>query len=309
MNNKRISFLRYYHGYTGGHQKVRDYLQHFIALGWEPSLFLSNKAATNQSLFSNVAGVNYQDQYDPTPFDYVFLAGMDWKHYLPFKRDSQTVINLIQHVRHGDPSEPLHQYLKEPAIRLCVSEAVKNAIEPYANGPCFAIKMGHRFHKVPRKKTHDIYILANKQPELGTKLHEWAQGLGYSVHSHTSTTEHRVVISSMASASVTILLPDKTEGFYLPGIEGMYYSNSAVVPYCVANAEYYNVMSNLYMPEYTYQAIQTATLQALNKSSALTFIQRKIGRLIAAKFTLKNERMQLNKCLQQLDKQRSDLCR
>jgi len=92
---------------------------------------------------------------------------MDWQVYLPFFDLKQVKINLIQHVRHGDKSHPLFEFLKHKAIRLCVSEAVKEAIEPYANGPYFTIKMGHRIPKISRPKRYDLYILATKQPQLG----------------------------------------------------------------------------------------------------------------------------------------------
>lgn len=293
MNNKHISFFRHYHGYTGGHRKVRDYLDHFIALGWHPSLYLSNKAATNTELFSNISGVHYQDEYNPTKADVVFLAGMDWQFYLPLRQENQKVINLIQHIRHGDSAQALFKYLREPAIRLCVSNAVKDAIAPYANGPCHVVKMGHTLPYIKSDILWDIYILANKQASLGEELAEWARELGYRVNIDTQTTDSRKVHTAMASADVTIALPHATEGFYLPGIESMWLSKSAVVPYCVANKEYANRFANIYMPEYNKKAIQNATLNALHKNTCIKRIEKLIGNNIAASYSINEERRQL----------------
>ncbi|MDC8833022.1 hypothetical protein [Alteromonas gilva] len=297
IKNKRISFLRYYHGYTGGHQKVRDYLDHFVDAGWQPSLYLSNKAATEKSLFSEIPGVDYQCNYQPAGFDTIFLAGMDWQHYLPLRDKSQTVINLIQHVRHGDPEEPLFQYLQEPAIRLCVSSAVKEAIQPFANGPCYTIRMGHRFPEVKARRQWDLYILANKQADLGAELYDWATGLGFNVKIDKSTQEHRDVIASMAASAITVALPNPTEGFYLPGVEAMHYSKAAVVPYCVANREYFNTFANLFMPDYNIKAIKRDILRASKRSSLATSLGCLLGKKIASAYTLERERKELQNCL------------
>lgn len=296
---KSISFIRHYGGYTGGHQKVRDYLSHFVALGWTPSLYLEKRARTNAELFDGITGVTYQSEYCPEDSDIVFLAGMDWQSYLSGKNRDKPVINLIQHVRHGNPEEPLFQFLKEPAIRLCVSDAVRQVIEPYANGPCHVIKMGHYIKPLKRTKTRDVYILANKQPDLGQDLAKWAEREGLSSLIHTSTVEHQTVIEAMASSRVTICLPHKTEGFYLPGIEAMYYSDTAVVPYCIANAEYFGRHANILMPDLNVDSITGAVLDALTRPLLLKPWRKLNGRKIALSYSLKNERKELLRCLNQ----------
>lgn len=297
MNQKRISFIRHYHGYTGGHKKVRDYLSHFIELGWTPSLYLSNQARTNRTLFTSLPGVTYQTNYEPDHADVVFLAGMDWQTYLPTHQEQKPIVNLIQHVRHGDSKEPLFQYLQYPAIRLCVSEAVREAILPHANGPCHVIKMGHEFTQIKRRAIRDIYILATKQPQLGAELQQWAQREGLDVLCHTKTQESTTVVEAMASSDITVVLPHKTEGFYLPGIEAMRYSRTAIVPYCVANKEYYSRFSNMHMPHYTLPAIQASITQALNTSAIYRSSQGLIGRFLSRQYTIDNERKQLARCL------------
>ena len=297
MKKKSISFIRHYHGYTGGHQKVRDYIAHFVDLGWHPTLYLSNKAQTNVGLFDHINGVTYTVTYKPDEFEVVFLAGMDWRQYLPHKREGQKVINLIQHVRHGNPNEELFSFLKEPAIRLCVSDAVKDAIKPFANGPCHVINMGYAFKAVEHIVRYDVYVLANKQPELGERLASWLRQKGFKVSIHTETVEKSIVELYMASARVTVTLPNRTEGFYLPGIEAMYHSQWAVVPYCVANKAYFNRFANILMPDHSEQSIKEATLNALHKSRVESFLRKQVGRRLVQKYSLNNERNQLSQYL------------
>lgn len=299
MDNKSIAFVRHYHGYTGGHQKVHDYLTHFIAMGWKPSLYLSNKANTNKKLFENIPYVEYQESFNPDDADVVFLAGMDWQHYLPKRETEKPIINLIQHVRHADKNHALFSFLKKPAIRLCVSNSVKDAISPFANGPCHVIKMGHKFDSLPNSHSNDIYILANKQPQLGRDICKWAKDIGFSVILHDSTQEKVSVMQAMAKSKLTVALPNPTEGFYLPGIEAMFYSKLAVVPYCVANKEYFYKASNMLMPDYNKEEIKKAILSGMKRGNVENCFREFIGKKIARQYSLHNERKALSACLSQ----------
>ena len=118
------------------------------------------------------------------------------------------------------PHNHLHAFLEHKAIRLCVSEAVRQAILPYANGPCLTIKMGHDVPQLKSEKVQDVYILANKQPEMGQEIAAALKLAGINVLMHDTYVDKHLVLSAMASSRVSLLLPNKTEGFYLPGIEG-----------------------------------------------------------------------------------------
>lgn len=300
---RSISFHRQYYAYTGGHQKVHDYLLHTTrATGFAPDLFLDNKSAINTQLFDNLPGVTYSQQYRPDNFDVAFLAGMDWQAYAPFFDPKQVKINLIQHVRHGDPKHPLHQFLQHRAVRLCVSEAVKQAIEPYANGPCIAIKMGYQMAEVKARKTQDLYILATKQPKLGKGICQWAQQKGLSVVLHDSPVERRQVHQAMAESRVTLTLPNKTEGFYLPGIEAMALSGWAIVPDCIASREYTLKGANISSCELSMQSCQQAVEQALAESGKwLAWLKQRRGRQITSGYQLDAEGEHYRRVLKDLD--------
>ena len=63
----------------------------------------------------------------PSGDDALFLAGEDWD-LLPPDHPRRIVVNLVQGVRHADPALPLFQSLSRKAIRICVSQAVADAV-------------------------------------------------------------------------------------------------------------------------------------------------------------------------------------
>lgn len=303
MLKKRIAFHRQYQGYTGGHQKVCDYIHHTVASElFAPSLYLANGSGVQKQLFNHIQGVEYSPQYHPELADVVFLAGLDWQAYQPFFAPQQVKINFIQHVRHGDKNHPLFQFLQHRAIRLCVSEAVKEAIEPYANGPCFTIRMGHDIPKISLPKVYDLYILATKQPQLGLQLFEWAKSIGLRVIMHDKATDRELVYQAMAESVVVIPLPNKTEGFFLPGIEAMALADWAVVPDCIASREYSLSRANISRCELNKQACQQAIGHALTRANAWTSsISQWHGRRLSASYSLKQERKSYHHILRQLE--------
>src|SRR5438445_6721641 len=62
--------------------------------------------------------------------DILFLAGLDWLMLGESERTrpSLPIINLIQHVRHADPVDPRFAFLPHPAIRICVSDEIADAL-------------------------------------------------------------------------------------------------------------------------------------------------------------------------------------
>lgn len=298
-----MSFHRQYSSYTGGHQKVFDYLNHTVkCAGYSANLYLSKSSKVKPDLFDDIVGVEYSKVYRPDLSDVAFLAGMDWQAYQEFFDPNQVKINLIQHVRHADKSQPLFQFLQHKAIRICVSEAVKDAIEPYANGPCFTIKMGHNIPKLSLAKQYDLYILATKQPDLGKELFEWAKQQGIKVLMHDKAQEPSTVWQAMAESVVAITLPHKTEGFYLPGIEAMALASWAVVPDCIASREYSHPLANITRCSLNQKACVQAIKQALKQTSKWTrFLNKWRGQRLIARHQLESERQSFQQLLKNLD--------
>lgn len=303
MDKKSISFHRQYYAYSGGHQKVCDYLHHTVACeAFSPSLWLDNCSKVQSQLFDDIKGVAYPFEYAPDQADVVFLAGMDWQAYQPFFDSEQPKINLIQHIRHSYKSHPLFEFLQHKAIRLCVSDAVRDAITPFANGPCMTIKMGHHVPNIIRPKQFDLYILATKQPELGKQLFEWASGIGLRVLIHDKATERELVYQAMAESVIAIPLPNKSEGFFLPGIEAMALADWAVVPDCIASREYSLPMANISSCQLNFEDCQQVIKESLGKVKQWRNLLAKWrGKRVCASYDPVKERQSFHKVLQQLE--------
>ncbi|MBO1254132.1 glycosyltransferase [Alteromonas sp. 5E99-2] len=300
---RSYSFYRQYHNYTGGHQKVADYIQHTLSKdNTSASLYLDNQSPIESQLFENIALLNYQSSYRPQDADVAFIAGMDWRQYSREFNEDQIKLNLIQHVRHGNKDHPLFQFLQHKAVRICVSDAVYQAIKPYANGPCRVIRMGHNIPKINRRKENDLYILGNKQPELAERIGEWAQKKQYRVQIHSEYVPKHEVLDGMASSKISLVLPNAKEGFYLPGIEAMALSHWAVVPHCVANEEYMKPQVNATQCELEFASCIHGIESAMKAlASPLYIMKRWFGRQLAASYTLQTERKAYLALLDELD--------
>ncbi|GLR70865.1 hypothetical protein [Agaribacter marinus] len=302
---RNISFYRDFTGYTGGHQKVRDYLEHSLLYQKLCCDLYLTSTCDDSNIFANCEGVNYQQEYRPDQSDFVFLAGLDWKAYLPYFDPLQTKINLIQHLRHADPAHEQFYYLQYYAIRICVSESVRGAIEPYANGPCVHVPMGHHLPEIITDgKKVDIYILAKKRPGVGVKIAEWAEKKGLTFILHDELQTKNTVLQAMASASLSVLLPHKTEGFYLPGIEAAYYSERVLMTNCIANFEYADVSSNITICNYPladiFSALEKFYAETNVKNAFDKNIRSKEKSTIKQRYSLEHERIQYQKILTNL---------
>ena len=249
-----VLFYRDFIFYTGGHQKVYDYFQHiqqhpdYLA---DIAFSASTHWNSTNPWFKNYP---FKQAYDPIAADILFIAGMDWQVVPEGLENSKTVINLIQGYRHADPSNPLYNFLKRKAIRICVSPEISKAIKNtgIVNGNIYTINNGHQLTEIKAPKNHDIFILGLKNPIFAIQLQQKLLGLGFSVMSSTQHIAREQVFELMASSRISILLPSyqEQEGFYLPALEAMQYSDLALVPDCIGNRVFCFDNQNCLMPQY-----------------------------------------------------------
>lgn len=292
MNEITFSFFRNYEKYTGGHKKFYDYLNHTKAIeGVKCKLFVQNDCKVMPGLFSDIPDVQYQHEYNPNTCNVVFLAGMDWQYYLPHRRSEDVIVNLVQHVRHGDNTHPLFNFLQYKALRLCVSEAVKDAIAPYANGRCVIVPIGHDIPYLQLDKEYDLYILAKKNVNFGKAIAKWAESKGLAYKLHDCLVSKEEVSVAMAKSRVSLVLPNPTEGFFLPGIEAMALSDRAVVPDCIANREYCLENTNAIMCDYSIETVRMTISRSLELlETSMQQHQKLRGEALARSYTITKER-------------------
>jgi glycosyltransferase involved in cell wall biosynthesis len=200
--------------------------------------------------------------------DVLFLSGIDWQHVEPAHRARSPipVINLIQHVKHACPDDPLGRYafLSHRAIRICVSPSVQSALESTERvcGPIFTIPncidLDDLGASAGAGKDIDLLIAANKAPELGRALAGRLASPDRVVRLVDSWIGRSEFLELVGRSRVGIFLPLEKEGFYLPPLEAMALRTAVVCPDCIGNRAYCRPNRNCLRPEYTEEEIAGA---------------------------------------------------
>jgi glycosyltransferase involved in cell wall biosynthesis len=305
---KTIIFYRDFQEYTGGHQKVADYFQHLKSSA--EFLPLISFSANTRWDSTNPWFPEYQQQqveFHPAGYDIAFLAGMDWQVYLAAKPPkNQPVINLIQHVRHADPAQPMYEFLSQKAIRICVSREVELAIRATGrvNGPVFTIENGIALPSLPKmEKQHKVFIFGPKNPAQAQELEAELLQSGIAVTAINHWLPREQLLSMLAASRIVVLLPSATEGFYLPALEAMNYAELTVVPDCVGNRSFCHDRQNCLFPAYNTQALVAAVkeaLQLLEQPDQLNIFKRNCADILAY-HSLERERTEFLDLMRKLD--------
>jgi glycosyltransferase involved in cell wall biosynthesis len=269
---KRLLFYRDFQHFTGGHLKVWDYFNHTRSSGiFKPVVFFSENSLRDSSNPWVARGEQTEPAWHPEKADALFVAGLDWVAVPPDY--GGPVINLIQGVRHADPRDPRFAYLRRPAVRICVSHQVADAIVStgVVDGPVVTIKNGLDTTGLPEPSgVRDILVLiaGYKQPELAARLAGALQQSGIKAHCLTTLLDRRDYLSLVARASVTIFLPRHQEGFYLPALEGMALGTFVLCPDCIGNRGFCFHEENCLQPPYDVDHIASSCREALTMLSA-----------------------------------------
>ncbi len=245
MNQKKIIlFHRDFLGFTGGHLKVYDYFKHVIS----SKDYQANIYFTPESIWLNNPWANLkkhiQTKWEPEMADVLFLAGMDWFALDELQRQNPPapVINFIQHVRHADPECPLYQFLKYPAVRICVSQEVSDAIlqTGIVNGSVVTSPNGMDLAILPKqvKKHIPLFIDGIKNPVFARELAKQLEKRGLVYQLLLERVSRPVYLSYLNRSKISVLLPHKTEGFYLPALEGMLLKSLVICPDCSGNRSF-----------------------------------------------------------------------
>lgn len=265
---KKIAFYRDFRGFTGGHLKVWDYYCHTQCSGlFDPGIHFTAKSKLDASNPWVVSGERRDAHWAPEAADALFLGGLDW---LAVPEDCETpVLNLVQHVRHADPDDIRYRFLSRRAVRICYSRPVRDALisSGQVNGPVVLIPMGLDLGLLPAPPPNrdiPLLIAGLKQPQLAKQLAERCTANGLPHFCLTSLLPRRDYLKLLGRAHVTVFLPNHTEGFYIPALEGMAMGTVVVCPDCVGNRDFCNEGTNCYVPDFEAGALMAAAVTALH---------------------------------------------
>ncbi len=299
---KKVLFYRMFNAfksYTGGHQKLYDYYKHLSMHDhFDVDIVFSEQTLWDKSnpWMGEYKHIVKSETINVKDYDLLFVEGTDWMDIEKGIEEKIPIINLIQAVRHADPDNIRYKFLNRKSIRIAVSKEVASAIKNTnkVSGPIYTIENGHKMPNIKKKKQYDIYILGKKNPKLANILNSEFENLGYKVLCTEKNIYRETVFSNMASAQISIVLPNQTEneGFFLPALESMKYSNITIVPDCVGNRSFCFDKKNCLMPNYTKEDIVNTTIEAINilKNNLLLEEYKKHAKITVDKHSLKNER-------------------
>jgi glycosyltransferase involved in cell wall biosynthesis len=274
---RRVLFHRDFREFTGGHLKIWDYFNHVGSFPeYDVQIAFSAESkwdATNPWFGSRQSVV----AWEPAESDILFLAGTDWRLVPASGRAHRRgqVLNLIQHPRHADAGSELRGYLKNRAIRICVSEEVADAIKETGevNGPVFVIPNGVDLPPGSRDKDSadrptDLLICGLKAPELARQAYTHFAGENRVVRWLIEWIPRKDYLERLRHARITLFLPRPSEGFYLPALEGMGCGTIVVCPDCIGNRSFCHDVENCFRPSYDGNQILAAVSKALAQSEA-----------------------------------------
>jgi len=308
---KEVLFFRDFRKFQGGHLKVWDYFNHVLSSpDHVPKVRFSRESVWDESnpwlrIRSFVLAPDA-----PSRPDILFLAGTDWRTLSESERERSPVpiINLIQHTRHGFAGDPRYPFLRHRAIRLCSSEEVAESIRATGRveGPIFTIPNGIDPDCMPEpipsaEKSLDFFIAGLKQPGLGRRLRWLLWRPGRRVRLSTRALARAEFLDLVNRAQVTVFLPHRSEGFFIPALEGMGLGTIVVCPDCVGNRSFCLPDRNCFRPAFSTRAIRTAAEAAARLTPSQAASRLAAARETFAEHDLVRERSSFLEILGRVD--------
>jgi hypothetical protein len=263
-----LLFHREYLRFSGGHLKFRHYFEHAErSTRFQPRIYISPRSIPEAAALWRGMATPPLESWRPADAAAFFVAGEDWTE-VP-DPSPVPVVNLIQHVRHADPGSPRWKALSRPAIRICVSREVADAIEATGrvNGPVHVIPVGLDPSELPtpaRQRDRAAVIAGPKNPGFARAVHERLAAAGHESECVVDRMPRSDFLARIARAGVAITVPNEREGFFLPALEAMALGAIAVCPDCIGNRSFCRDGETAFRPPYEVDAVVDAARSALS---------------------------------------------
>jgi glycosyltransferase involved in cell wall biosynthesis len=282
-----LLFRRDYRELTGGHLKVRHYFSHAEhSTRFRPRIYFTPDSIRGPENPWHGIVPPPLDSWRPGAAAALFVAGLDWEA-VP-DPPPVPVINLIQHVRHAHHGDPRRPFLVRPAVRICVSQEVADAIAGtgVVNGPIHVIPNGIDLENISSAAERDIHVLV-----AGLKNPEFAAVVAARVQVIDTLRPRQEFLDRLSRARVAITLPTREEGFYLPALEAMAAGAIVVCPDCIGNRGFCRDRETAFRPPYTVDDVVAASIAAVTQAPGEAAAMRAAASAEAKKHGLAAERL------------------
>ena len=264
-----LLFHRDYRGLTGGHLKVRHYFSHAEhSARFRPRIYFTPGSVRGPE--NPWYGISPPPlaAWRPAEAALLFVAGLDWEA-VPDPSPAP-VVNLIQHVRHAHAGDARRPFLARPAVRICVSQEVADAIAETGavNGPIHVIPNGIDLENIPSAPERDIHILIAglKNPPCGARVAARLADMGVTAEVTNAMLPRREFLERLSRARVAVTLPNHEEGFYLPALEAMAAGAIVVCPDCTGNRGFCRDRETAFRPRYALDDVVAACIAAVTQA-------------------------------------------
>jgi hypothetical protein len=306
-----VAFHRNFQRFQGGHLKVFHYFEHVRSSPMhEARISFSADSLWDASNPWSQLRETVIPVEDAARADVLFLAGMDWRSLEPARRaDSRVpIVNLVQGFRHTRPGDAAYEFLAHRAIRLCVSAEIEERLRSLGvvRGPIFTVPIALDLEQLPAPRAEDerdidCVVLAVKDRQQGRSLAHRLERRGHRVLLVDRPLPRDQLLAAMARARVTVHLPAKVEGAYLPALESMALGALVVCPDCVGNRSFCRDGETCLVPVRSERAIFDATCAALSESRDAVAPLLAAARLECAGRSLAAERARFLEILGRVD--------
>jgi hypothetical protein len=284
------------------------YYQHIAdILGSSPDIYFTPESTFDSTNpWRSLAAINVAPAFDPTSADMLVLGGLDWLALEPWPGIDQVlpIVNLIQHVRHGDVADPRHAFLQRRAFRIAVSPEVESALRRHAslNGPLRTIANGVETDGVGpaipwSERPVDIAVMGAKAPQMAVATAALLERAAVVCRIFTDQMPRHQFLENLAQCRVAVVIPHPSEGFFLPALEAMALGCVVVCPDCVGNRSFCIDGQSALVPPFNPQALAQAALHGLNLSSADRQGMTSAVRTIVDRHSIDAERQALRSAL------------
>ena len=307
---KTVLFHRDFQSFTGGHLKVWNYFSHVETNpGHRAQIHFSADSRWDETNPWIGRRTEVLSEWQPERAEVLFLGGFDWIMLPEAERDHYRcpIVNLIQHVHHGDPAHALSGFLRHRAIRICVSAEVRAAIEKFGvNGPTFVIPNGIDLAELPRRaasKERPVdWLICGLKEDRSKLARDLARQLATEgdwgwVETLTKLLPRAEFLAALARAGAAVLLPRETEGFYLPALEAMALGTLVVCPDCVGNRSFCRHGENALVPPVCDVEHLLAAMRTARANGSLAESLMVNGLRTASEHTLARERAAFHELL------------